>query len=166
MASKKAPISPLKYDYNNNDSTTTSTISTISTVDAVRPKRQHSFWLNEQLYQSFKHTARLLGKLSTSQALQEAMAEYIKTHSRQLPGDTTINIIQPQQVNITLTRRLQLKLVKRELTLLIRTLERKPEGQGFFLQKLKELLPKALRLYEKTSDKDLEALLKRTEQWV
>lgn len=46
------------------------------------------------------------------------------------------------------------------------SLEAKKEGQGFFLEKLKELLPKALRIYEKTSDKGLEALLKQTEQWV
>jgi len=165
MAAENDSISPLKYDYNNNDSNT-STISTISTIDEAKQKRQHSFWLNEQLYQSFKKMARLIGRPSTSQALQEAMAEYMENHSHQLPTGTTINIIQPQQININLTKRLELKLIKKDLKLLIQTLETKKGNQNFFLEKLKELLPKALRIYEKTSDPEMETLLKQTEKWV
>lgn len=178
MADDEA-ISSLEYDCssscssssnnnnkNKNKDANASTISTIYTVDEVKIKRQHSFWLNEQLYQSFKKTARLIGRPSTSQALQEAMAEYMENHSHQLPTGATINIIQPRQVNINLTKRLELKLIRKDLSLLIQTIENKRGNKNFFLEKLKELLPKALRIYEKTSDPEMENLLKQTEKWV
>jgi hypothetical protein len=110
--------------------------------------------------------AQLLGRPSTSQALQEAMAEYIENHSDELPAKTIINIIKPQQVNINLATRLELKLIKKDLTIVVQRLESGEGNQNFYMERLKELLPKALKVYRKTSDQELEQLLAQTEKWV
>lgn len=110
--------------------------------------------------------ARLLGRRSTAQAAQEAFQEWMEHHVDELPGKPVINIIDAQHVNITLVKRLELKLIKRDLRLIIHALQAKQGSQPFFLGKLKDLLPKALRIYEKTSDADLERLLKQIEQWM
>jgi hypothetical protein len=110
--------------------------------------------------------ARLLGRASTSQALQEAMAEYMENHSHELPTKAVINIIEPQHVNINLTKRLELKLIKKDLILVVQKLENKEGNQSFYLERLRELLPKAIRIYQKTSDPEMEKLLQQSEKWI
>ena len=72
------------------------------------------------------------------------------------------------QPRIDITHRLQLKIVKKDLQIVVDHLtsdETKKYGDPRFWEaRLKELLPKAMRIYEKTSDQGLEKLLMKTEE--
>ena len=69
-----------------------------------------------------------------------------------------------QQFN--LAQKLELKLVKRDLTTILNGLEQKRGDPAFLLARLREVLPKAIRLYQKTENKTLAELLEKTEKYV
>jgi len=139
----------------------------------VREKRQHSFWLDQQLYDSFKKVAQLLGKTSVSEALEEAMREWVKTHIDELPTQTTITIVESKQANIDLVDELELKIVKEEtegkVKILERLLSEKPVDDRLvrrWRQDLSKSLPKAIRIYNKTKDPELEQILARVKKLI
>jgi hypothetical protein len=143
----------------------------VESEEDTAEKRQHSFHLNQQLYESFRKMARLLGRTSVSEALQEAMMEWVKTHKDELPSQIVIEMVEPKQANMTLANRLELKIVKDELGNAVKILENlvneKPPRKVLIQdwQKiLRKNLPKALTLYKKTKDSELEQLLAKVEQ--
>ncbi|RLG57254.1 MAG: hypothetical protein DRN95_05745 [Candidatus Hydrothermarchaeota archaeon] len=69
-----------------------------------------------------------------------------------------------QQVNIA--QRLELKLVKQDLTAIINGLEQKRGDSNFLLGRLREVLPKAVRLYQKTESREIAVLLEKAEKYV
>ncbi|MHA1834485.1 MAG: hypothetical protein ACTSV7_10895, partial [Candidatus Baldrarchaeia archaeon] len=69
-----------------------------------------------------------------------------------------------QQFNIA--QKLELKLVKQDLTTILNGLERKRGDPAFLLGRLREVLPKAIRLYQKTSNAEIAVLLEKTEKWI
>jgi len=134
-------------------------------------KRQHSFHLNQQLYESFWKMARLLGRTSVSEALQEAMMEWVKTHKDGLPNQIVIEIVEPKQANMNLANRLDLKIVKEKLGNAVKKLEtlvtEKPPRKVLiqdWQEILRKNLPKAIIIYKKTKDPELEQLLAKVEQ--
>jgi len=136
-------------------------------------KRQHSFWLDQQLYDSFKKIAQLLGKISVSKALEEAMREWVKTHIDELPTQTTITMVESKQANIDLADQLELKIVKEETEGKVKVLERllseKPVNDNLvrkWRQDLSKSLPKAIRIYKKTKDPELEQILARVKKLI
>jgi len=136
-------------------------------------KRQHSFWLDQQLYDSFKKIAQLLGKTSVSEALEEAMREWVKTHIDELPTQTTITMVESKQANIDLADQLELKIVKEETEGKVKVLERllseKPVNDDLvrkWRQDLSKRLPKAIRIYKKTKDPELEQILARVKKLI
>jgi len=142
----------------------------VESEEDTAEKRQHSFHLNQQLYESFRKMARLLGRTSVSEALQEAMMEWVKTHKDELPGQIVIKVVEPKQANMDLANRLELKIVKEELRNAVEKLENlvteKPPRKVLIQdwQKiLRKDLPKALTLYKKTKDPELEQLLAKVE---
>jgi len=69
-----------------------------------------------------------------------------------------------QQFN--LAQKLELKLVKQDLTTILDGLERKRGDPAFLLARLREVLPKAIRLYQKTESREIAELLEKTERWI
>lgn len=120
-----------------------------------------------EVYEFFKDFCRRLGK-TVGEATVQAWIEYIQAHASELPYQTVINIFQPgsQQVNVNLPEKLELKLVKRDLTIIIEKLEKGQGDRNFFLQRLRETLPKAIRVYEKTFDPEVEKLLVKSEKLI
>ena len=147
-----------------------STSSNRESEEGTAEKKQHSFHLNQQLYESFRKMARLLGRTSVSEALQEAMMEWVKTHKDELPSRIVIDMVEPKKANMDLANRLDLKIVKEKLGDMVETLEtlmtEKPPRKVFIqhLQEtLRKSLPKAITLYKKTKDTELEQLLAKVE---
>jgi hypothetical protein len=135
-------------------------------------KRQHSFWLDQQLYDSFKKVAQLLGKTSVSEALEEAMREWVKTHIDELPTQTTITMVESKQANIDLAVRLEVKMIKEklaeEITMLEKLTTQKPGSDAikYWKRELQKTLQKAIRIFKQTRDAELGQLLERAEKFV
>jgi len=146
--------------------------------DNTPRKRQHSFWLDQQLYESFHKMTRMSTKNSVSAAIEEAMTEWIERHRDELPIQTVINIIDAKTTDLDLTTRLELKTVKSELTKVVKILEEQIAknkgsktavgGTGiiFWKTKLGKILSKAIRLYQRTSDSELAELLKKADELI
>ena len=139
----------------------------------VREKRQHSFWLDQQLYDSFKKIAQLLGKTSVSETLEEAMREWVERHIDEVSTPTTITMVEAKQVNIDLVDQLELKIVKEEIEGKVVVLERllsEKTVNGALVRKwrqdLSKSLPKAMRIYKKTKDPVLEQILARVKKLI
>ena len=147
-------------------------------LDDTPRKRQHSFWLDQQLYESFQKMVRMSDRNSVSAAMEEAMIEWMGRHRDEMPIQTVINIIDAKTTDLSLTTRLELKTVKADLTKVIKILEEQiaknkgskatVEGTGiiFWKKKLGEILPKAIRLYQRTSDSELAELLKKADELI
>ena len=120
-----------------------------------------------EVYEVFKDFCRRLGK-TVGEATVQAWIEYMQAHASELPYQTVINIFQPgsQQINVNLPEKIELKLVKRDLTIIIEKLEKGQGDRNFFLQRLRETLPKAIRVYEKTFDPEVKELLARSEKLI
>ncbi len=120
-----------------------------------------------EVYEVFKDFCRRLGK-TVGEATVQAWIEYMQVHASELPYQTVINIFQPgsRQINVNLPEKIELKLVKRDLTIIIEKLEKGQGDRNFFLQRLRETLPKAIRVYEKTFDPEVKELLARSEKLI
>ncbi|MEM3828426.1 MAG: hypothetical protein QXP36_04310 [Conexivisphaerales archaeon] len=75
-----------------------------------------------------------------------------------------INIQQKVEVNIA--QKIELKIVKKSLMEILESLEKKKGYPDFYASKLKEILPKAVKLYEKSGDDELKVLLEKAERFI
>jgi hypothetical protein len=137
--------------------------------DKNTEKRQHSFYLNEQLYDSFKKMAKLLLKGSVSEALEEAMTEWIKAHKDETRVSVELKIVEPKQAVADLATRLDVKMIKEKLEGIIAKLEKIVAGEiradsEFWKERLQQALKKAIPLQKKTKDPELEQLFARAEK--
>lgn len=164
MDEDESAVFPLKYDSSKRENKQTKERPTKLYKLYKLYKITRSIYISKDLWENWKAFADLL-HTSASQLIEKAITEYMQTHADELPTKTLIQIFQPRQVNIDLSRRLELKLIKKDLMLVVNSLEKKGV-QDYLMESLKELLPKAIRVYQKTSDPDLEALLKKTERWI
>jgi len=131
--------------------------------------------ISPQIYQQFDMICRRLGLVKrgrTNVALEGLMAYFVeqyRDHPTIIQQTLTQLFVKAEprsQVIIDLSQRLEIKLIKKDLNAVILSLESGRGNQSFFVDRLKELLPKAIRIYQKTSDPDLEKLLQKMEKWI
>ena len=92
----------------------------------------------------------------------ELFQDYPKVVQTTLFYKPTINI---QKTEINIATKLEVKLVRNELQHILIALEQ-GKASDFWLSKLRETIPKAIRIYDKTRDSKLEELLKKSEKWI
>ena len=92
----------------------------------------------------------------------ELFQDYPKVIQTTLFYKPTINI---QKTEINIATKLEVKLVRNELQHILIALEQ-GKTTDFWLSKLRETIPKAIRIYDKTRDSKLEELLKKSEKWI
>ena len=73
--------------------------------------------------------------------------------------------IQTPKVELNIATKLEVKIVKNELKHILIALEQ-GKNPDFWLSKLKDSIAKAIRVYDKTRDSELEELLKKSEKWI
>jgi len=137
-------------------------------------RRTHvEFYLSRSLWNEFNHVVKNVDPfLSRSQVLEKLIIDYCLRNNDKNLKLTQFIFNQPKQVNIhqniklNLAQKLELKLVKRDLTTILNGLEHKRGDPAFLLARLREVLPKAIRLYQKTSNAEIAELLEKTEQWI
>ena len=130
-------------------------------------RKGYCIYLNSALHEAFKKLATLLNKRSFSHAVEEAIKEYIQKHQKEAQMKITIT----EPINKKLANSIKLKLIKERLTKTIEMLEKirnkeitGPNAIKFWQENLREILPDAVQLYEKTADKELEQLLEKAEK--
>ena len=132
----------------------------------IPSRKGYCIYLNPALYEAFKKLAILLNKRSFSRAVEEALKEYIQKHQKEAQMKITIT----EPINKKLANSIRLKLIKERLTQIIEMLgkiSKKITNQtaiNYWEGELREILPDAVRLYEKTADKELEQLLEKAEK--
>ena len=131
--------------------------------------------ISPNVYHDFDYVCRRLGLISHGrinvalEGLMQFFIEQYKEHPTVIQQTLTNVFIkaEPQsQVTVNLSQRLEVKLIKRDLAYVIQGLESRKGNQPFFIERLHDILPKALRVYEKTMDPELEQLLKQSENWI
>jgi len=132
----------------------------------IPSRKGYCVYLNPSLHEAFKKLAILLNKRSFSRAVEEALKEYIQKHQKEARMKITIT----EPINKKLANSIRLKLIKERLTQIIEMLEKirnreiDPTAIDYWDGELREILPDAVRLYEKTADKELEQLLEKAEK--
>jgi len=132
-----------------------------------------TFYLSPFLWDEFNRVIKNVDPfLSRSQILEKLIIDYcLRNNDRNLKL-TQFIFNQPKQVNIhqkiklNIAQKLELKLVKQDLTTILNGLEQKRGDQNFLLGRLREVLPKAVRLYQKTSNAEIAVLLEKAEKYV
>ena len=76
-----------------------------------------------------------------------------------------VNVHTPK-VELNVAQKLELKLVKQDLTFILNKLEKGEGNKAFLLAKLREVLGKAIRIYNLTSDQEMENLFRKVEKWI
>jgi len=141
-----------------------------------RNRKAITFHLDSVLYEDFVEVCKRLGLVRGKskgnlaiEGFMSFMVEKFKNHPQIV--QTTLfykphieKVEVKQQVNIA--QRLELKLVKQDLTTILNGLEQKRGDQSFLLGRLREVLPKAVRLYQKTSNAEIAVLLEKAEKYV
>jgi len=129
--------------------------------------------VNPQVYHEFINTLldnnfRLYGNVG--RMVEALMRIFIDTFKTPKAVQTTLfycpTINVKQNVEINIARKLELKLVTNDLETILKSLEQKKGNAEFYLSRLREILPKAIRLYEKTNDQKIEELLSKAEKWI
>jgi hypothetical protein len=133
--------------------------------------------VSRELVQEFFDTCRRLGLITSKGYANKALAALIAYFNEQFkdsPKTVQTNffykptVIQQQNI-VNIAVKLQLKMVKKDLTFVLQKLELKEleqQARNFQLSRLREVLPKAISAYEKTANKELETLLQKAEAYV
>ena len=131
--------------------------------------------VNPQVYEEFKLVCQKLGLLKgTSRGnlvIEGFMQWFIEKFDTPKLIQTTlfykpeINVHTPK-IQLNIAQKLELKLVKQDLTVILQRLENSQGDRAFLLSRLREVLGKAIRVYEKTSDNEIEQLLEKAEKWI
>lgn len=132
-------------------------------------KKQHNFYLDDKLCKLFTETAKRANKQSASQALQEAMIEWIIKHQDEANMKITRPIAEPKAVDVDLGTRVQVAMIKEKLEAAIIRLERVAAGEKcgdrkFSKESVQKILEKAIPLQRRTQDLELEQLFSRVEK--
>jgi hypothetical protein len=128
------------------------------------PKCISTYYIPRELRKGFREFAVRLGK-SASQAIAEAMLEYMHNHSHEIQGSITINVINPTLQNITYIDKVVMKASayesKKELERLVNLVNRvnDNESRQEFLIELAKWIQRAYKVYQQTNDKELGELL-------
>ena len=140
-----------------------------------RSRNPVTFYLDRTVYDEFVDVCRRLGLLKGKskgniavEALMNLIVENFKEHPKLL--QTTL-FYKPvlkvnQKVELNVAQKLELKIVREDLTRIIDSLENRRGNQEFYTQRLREILPKAIKIFEKTENPELRQLLEKAEKWV
>jgi hypothetical protein len=140
-----------------------------------RSRNPVTFYLDRTVYDEFVDVCRRLGLLKGKskgniavEALMNLIVENFKEHPKLL--QTTL-FYKPvlkvnQKVELNVAQKLELKIVREDLTRIIDSLENRRGNQEFYTQRLREILPKAIKIFEKTENPELRKLLEKAEKWV
>jgi len=134
-----------------------------------------TLYLDRTLYDEFVNVCGRLGLLRGKskgniavEALMNLIVENFKDHPKLL--QTTL-FYKPvlkvnQKVELNVARKLELKIVREDLTRIIESLETRRGNPDFYTKRLREILPKAIKIFEKTENPELRQLLEKAEKWV
>jgi len=140
-----------------------------------RSRNPVTLYLDRTVYDEFVDVCRRLGLLKGKskgniavEALMNLIVENFKEHPKLL--QTTL-FYKPvlkvnQKVELNVAQKLELKIVREDLTRIIDSLENRRGNQEFYTQRLREILPKAIKIFEKTENPELRQLLEKAEKWV
>jgi hypothetical protein len=75
-------------------------------------------------------------------------------------------LIERKKRELLISEKLELKLVKTDLKNILEAFDQKRGHESFRYERFREVLPKAIRLFEETRDKEIAELLEQAEKWV
>jgi len=125
-----------------------------------------------QVYEDFKLVCQKLGLLKGTSRGNLVIEAFMKWFTEKFDTPRVIQTtlfykptINIQKTEINIATKLEVKLVRNELQHILIALEQ-GKASDFWLSKLRETIPKAIRIYDKTRDSELEELLKKSEKWI
>lgn len=137
--------------------------------------------VSSEVYREFDVVCRRLGlaKHGKVNVALEGLIAYFVEQFRDQPAivqQTLTNVFvkaEPQsQVTVNVAQKLVVKMIRRDLSYILEKIEdysnnpRTANQSDYWVRILSEKLPKAVAVYEKTFDPELEKLLKKAEKWV
>ncbi|MEM5867503.1 MAG: hypothetical protein QXG39_06255 [Candidatus Aenigmatarchaeota archaeon] len=129
--------------------------------------------INPIVYQEFVKTLAMLGypQYQTCGLIVEAFMQYFIDNYRPKGMVQTTLFYKPQiniqqKIEVNIAQKIELKIVKKSLMEILESLEKKKGYPDFYASKLKEILPKAVKLYEKSGDDELKVLLEKAERFI
>jgi len=131
--------------------------------------------VDPRIYEDFKFVCQKLGLLKgTSRGnlvIEGFMKWFIEKFDTPRIIQTTLFYkpeikVETPKVELNVAQKLELKLVKRDLTFILDKLEKGEGDKVFLLAKLREVLSKAIRIYNSTSDQEMENLFRKVEKWI
>ena len=107
----------------------------------------------------------VLANKTTSQAVCEAISEYLTNHQYEVRSNITINI---NTMNVNIYVKAKVTENKAELKRLLTIVKniKDPQARTDFLVELAKRIQKAYEVYEKTKDPELGELLKECEKYL
>ena len=141
-------------------------VSNVSNVSLHLYKTTVSVRLSPLLWEDFKVFARRLG-MTLSEAVSEALRNFMIEKRDEANITVVLNHDCRRRINVA--TKLELKLVKRDLSAALKALRdprRSESAKNFLMNRLREILKKALRVYERTHDEELQRLLARADELI
>jgi len=133
-----------------------------------------TLYLDRTLYDEFVNVCGRLGLLRgkskgniTVEALMNLIVENFKDHPKLLQTTLFYKPILKvnQKVELNVAQKLELKIVREDLTRILESLENRRGNPDFYTKRLREILPKAIKIFEKTENPELRQLLEKAEKW-
>jgi len=111
---------------------------------------------------------RLLFHGRVNVALEGLMQVFIDFYENKTAIQLTLDnlSVERKKRELLISERLELKLIKTDLKNILEAMEIKRGHEDYRYERFREILPKAIRLYEETRDKEIGELLEKAEQWV
>ena len=145
----------------------------ISKERKKRRIKEYLLRLDSEVYSEFRRIAAAkFGLHYGANVLVEALMKIFIEEFKDAPIIQTTLFYKPKvnvhtpKVELNIAQKLEIKIVKQDLTAILESLEQGRGDRGWLLSKLREVLGKAIRVYEKTSDGEIERLLEKAEKWI
>lgn len=131
--------------------------------------------VSRQIYEDFYDVCRKLGLASRSSrgniVLEGFMVWFIENFKSSPTYVQTTLFYKPQinfqqKIEVNIAQKLELKMLKNDLKAIIDSLEKGKGERQFYLSRLKEVLPKAIRLYQRMPDEEVKRLFEKAEKWI
>jgi len=160
---------------NNNDNNNNSLINTLIHYimrNKFYERETTSLRINKQVKDDFFFVCRRMGLLvrgHSNIALEGLMKNFVERY-RDAPKivQTTLTLHEPAtpEINLQLVEKLELTDMKKRFSLILERLETKQGHHDFNQDMFRQLLPKAIKIYQQTGDKQMESLLKKAEEFI
>ena len=160
---------------NNNNKEEKSLINTlIHYIMRTRTKKREttSLRIDHNLLEEFYDTCkrlRLLVRGHYNVALEGLIQNFIEEY-QDTPLIIQTTLLTPEQKKqiptLNIAQKLELNIIKKDLTNLLNSFEKKEAHPTFLESKLREVLPKAIKVYDETRDLELETLMDKVQKYV